>query len=134
MSRRGRPRGRTVAIRNMSRTDLEIGRWTYPAIDGVEKPRTRGECVEGVRPCPWVSCRHHLYLEVNSESGSIKFNFPALEVDELAESCSLDVADRGEHTLEQVGRLTNLTRERARQIETRALVRNFAPFRKANAA
>jgi hypothetical protein len=133
MSPRGRPRGRTVAIRNMSRKALEIGRRTY-AIDGVKKPRTRGECANGVRPCPWISCRHHLYLEVNGESGSIKFNFPALEVDELTESCSLDVADRGEHTLEQVGRLTNLTRERARQIETRALIRNFAPFRKANAA
>ena len=30
-------------------------------------------------PCPFVSCRHHLYLDINPESGAIKVNFPGLE-------------------------------------------------------
>lgn len=30
----------------------------------VPRPRTRGECLEEARPCPWVGCRHHLLLEV----------------------------------------------------------------------
>ena len=61
------------------------------------------------RPCPFVSCSHHLYLDVNPETGAIKLNFPHLEVWEMAETCSLDVADRGGITLEEVGAILNLT-------------------------
>ena len=64
---------------------------------------------------------HHLYLDVNPESGAIKLNFPHLEVWEMAETCSLDVADRGGITLEEVGAILNLTRERIRQVEVRGL-------------
>ena len=87
------------------------------------RPETRGECCEQARPCPWVSCAHHLYLDVNPESGAIKFNFPHLEVWEMAETCSLDVADRGGITLEEVGDILNLTRERIRQVEVRGLLK-----------
>ena len=75
-----------------------------------------------MRPCPYVSCKHHLYLDVNPETGSIKLNFPDLEVWEMAETCSLDVADRGGITLEEVGEILNLTRERIRQVEVRGLL------------
>jgi hypothetical protein len=30
----------------------------------IPRPKTRGECSEEARPCPWVGCRHHLLLEV----------------------------------------------------------------------
>lgn len=83
-------------------------------------PLTRAECEDGERPCPFVSCKHHLYLDVNPETGSIKLNFPHLEPWEMAESCSLDVAERGGITLEEVGAIVNLTRERVRQVEVRA--------------
>jgi DNA-directed RNA polymerase sigma subunit (sigma70/sigma32) len=39
----------------------------------------------------------------------------------MAETCSLDVADRGGITLEEVGAILNLTRERIRQVEVRGL-------------
>ena len=87
-----------------------------------DRPRTRGECVNGPRPCPWAGCKHHLYLDVHLDS--IYLTYPGLEpedMDRLVETCSLDVADRGDHTLEQIGELFNVTRERVRQIETRAL-------------
>ncbi len=89
------------------------------------RPKTRGECVGGERPCPWVSCAMHLYIDVLS-SGSLKLNFPDLEVSEMKESCVLDVADRNEITLEEVGEFMNITRERVRQIEVCAMrkVRN----------
>jgi hypothetical protein len=83
-------------------------------------PATRAECENGPRPCPHVSCKFHLYLDVNPETGSIKLNFPHLEPWELTESCALDVAERGGITLEEVGTIVNLTRERVRQVEVRA--------------
>ena len=89
----------------------------------MERPRTRGECAGGERPCPFVSCKHHLYLDVNQETGSIKVNFPDLEVWEMKETCSLDVADRGGLTLEEVGEILNLTREAIRLIEVRGILR-----------
>jgi hypothetical protein len=30
----------------------------------IPRPTTRAECRDEARPCPWVSCRHHLLLEV----------------------------------------------------------------------
>ena len=73
------------------------------------------------RPCVWSGCRHHLYLDVNPGTGSIKLSFPNLEVWELKETCSLDVADQDEHTLEDVGIVLSLTRERVRQIAEKSL-------------
>jgi hypothetical protein len=86
------------------------------------RPRCRADCENLPRPCPFLSCRHHLFLDVNQDTGSIKFNFPGIEPWEMAESCALDVADRGGVTLEEVGSILNVTRERIRQMETRALV------------
>jgi hypothetical protein len=47
----------------------------------------------------------------------------AEDLEELPETCSLDVADRGPHTLEEIARLYGVTRERIRQIEEKALER-----------
>ena len=58
---------------------------------------------------------------MNPETGSIKLNFPDLEVWDMAETCALDVADRGGITLEEVGEILNLTRERIRQVEVKGL-------------
>ena len=89
-----------------------------------ERPRTRGECPIS-RPCPWVACKYHLYLDVHPRTGRLFVNFPDLEPWELAETCALDVARKtaleGEFTLEETGELMNLTRERVRQIEFNAL-------------
>lgn len=85
------------------------------------RPKMRSECVDGPRPCLFVSCKHHLYLDVNPQTGSVKLNFPDKEIWELEETCALDVADRGGITLEEVGTIMNLTRERIRQVESRGL-------------
>jgi len=85
------------------------------------RPKVRGDCVEGERPCPYVSCKYNLYVDVNPRTGSVKMNFPDKELWELAETCALDVADRAGITLEEVGVIMNLTRERVRQLEMRGL-------------
>lgn len=120
---RARVRAKTISIKRLSKRELDRGRMLYPEAE-YERPSTRGDCQHGAhaeRPCPFVSCKHHLYLDVNERTGSIKMNFPDLEVHDLPETCGLDVADRGGITLEEVGELMNLTRERIRQLETRGL-------------
>ena len=87
------------------------------------RPKVRGDCAEGERPCPYVSCKYNLYVDVNPRTGSVKMNFPDKELWELAETCALDVADKQGITLEEVGVIMNLTRERVRQLEMRGLIK-----------
>ncbi|MGO8995272.1 MAG: sigma factor-like helix-turn-helix DNA-binding protein [Polyangiaceae bacterium] len=123
-SRRKREvRARTISVKRMTKRELELGRMLYPDVEDVEKPQSRAECASGERPCPFVSCKHHLYLDVSAKTGAIKLNFPDLEVWEMNETCALDVADRGGTTLEEVGAIMNLTRERIRQVEVKGLAK-----------
>ncbi len=85
------------------------------------RPKSRADCISSPRPCVFVSCKYNLYLDVNPETGSIKLNFPDKEIWELEYTCALDVAEKGGITLEEVGEIMNLTRERIRQVETRGL-------------
>lgn len=122
-SRRKRDvRARTISVKRMTKRELEIGRQLYPETD-YWKPKTRGDCKGTQRPCPYISCKHHLYVDVSPRTGAIKLNFPDLEVWELNESCALDIADHGGTTLEDVGAIMNLTRERIRQVEVKALAK-----------
>ncbi len=120
--RRSRQRARTISIRRLSKAELNRGRLLYPEMD-YWKPKTRMECKDLERPCPFVSCKYHLYIDVHPVRGSIKLNFPDVEVWEMTETCALDVADRGGITLEDVGEIMNLTRERVRQVETAGLAK-----------
>lgn len=86
------------------------------------RPQYRCQCVDSPRPCPFVSCKHNLFLDVNA-AGGIVLNFPGKTLEDLEDTCALDVAERGEHTLDAVGEFLNLTRERVRQIETSAMRR-----------
>jgi hypothetical protein len=140
---RGRPRlirAATISLARVSVTEQRAARET--PTEEHRRPVTRADCAparageEGGefshRPCPYVACKHHLFLDV-SDAGSIKLNFPDIDAEQLSkldETCALDVAEQGGKTLEEVGVLLNLTRERVRQVEemsTRALRRK--PFR-----
>src|SRR5438094_1997367 len=101
-TRRTRPRSKTIAMKRVSMAELRAGARQYPPTDDA-RPRTRAECRGGQRPCPWVACKHHLYLDINPKTGSIKLNFPDLEPWELQQSCALDIADGGGLTLEEIG-------------------------------
>ena len=115
-------RARTISVKRLTIADLETDSERWRELEAL-RPKTRSECAEGPRPCPHVSCRHHLYLDVSPRTGAIKLNFPDLEVWEMGDSCALDVADRGGTTLEDVGAIMNLTRERIRQVEVKALAK-----------
>lgn len=92
-----------------------------------EHPVTRGQCVDGPRPCPLVGCKYHLYIDVK-KNGHIILNFPDLEPWEMLVSCSLDVADEGAISKRRIAGLLNLTREGVRQIEIGALKKIRLPM------
>lgn len=96
--------------------------------------------------CPYLTCRHNLFADIDTESGIIKLNFPVLSEDgrlidfaDLSkESCSMravdlaidddddgDDDDDDEMTLDQIGRNVNLTQERVNQV-IRSGVRKLA--------
>ena len=102
--------------------DLRIGALLYPE-RSYWRPRTRGDCASVARPCPYVGCKYHLYIDVNPSSGSIKVNRPDQEAWEIEHSCALDVAQSGGVTLKEVGEILSLSRERIRQIEDRGLLK-----------
>lgn len=89
-----------------------------------QQPTCRSQCVDGPRPCPWYSCRYHLGLDVvqtNASSARVVVHIDPDEIDTYeGPTCALDVAE-DEATLEEVGSLFGLTRERTRQIEEGAL-------------
>lgn len=128
-----RVRARTISIKRLAKRDLERGALLYPERPGVDylRPATFEECdsvgLGDLTPCPFVSCKHHLYLDVNERTGNIKLNFPDLEVHEIEETCALAAADRGGMTLEEVADALNLVRERIRQIERDSLYRLRGP-------
>lgn len=104
--------------------ERQIHRLLYPEADAIQalRPKTRGDCKDSIRPCPWVGCRHHLYLNVNEDTGSMTQNFPKTPVWDLTESCSLDLADANPDglKLESMAGFMELTKERIRQIEEQA--------------
>lgn len=82
---------------------------------GDSRPKTRGECVDAPRPCPWVSCRHHMLIHDIYDNGTIRINRATAEskkldetdplfwsdddvasaIESLPHSCSLDAAVMG---------------------------------------
>lgn len=86
------------------------------------RPRRRGECVDGPRPCPWLSCRHHaLWARSPRELRRLDDDGLLELAASLETTCTLDVADEGGVSLREVGEVIGSTRERARQIEVVAL-------------
>lgn len=116
-------RGETINMKRVTQRERTRLRLVVPEAESPYwRPQTRDDC-EGVpRPCPYVGCQFNLYLDV-AKNGNLKLNFPDIEPGQMPPtgSCALDVAARGVQRLEDVGRLMNITRERVRQIEERAM-------------
>lgn len=69
-----------------------------------------------------MGCRHHLYLDF-TPVGSVKFNFGDHQgaLADMPETCSLDVADRGEHDMTRMAEYLNVTPARVQQEVSNAL-------------
>lgn len=127
--RRGFVRARTESMNRLAKRDLAADAVEYApeaAALAATMPATWGECQRRAlgtasSPCPYMRCAHHLALDAHPRTGSIKANWP--DRDELPATCALRVAEDGGRTLEDVAGVLNLTRERVRQLEQRALAR-----------
>lgn len=125
---RGVSRPRVVPMRSLvaERGAYAERRRLLPVMAGQgplpERPRTRADCERVPRPCPYVGCKHNLYLDV-TRSGGIRLAFPGREPADMpaAGSCALDVAEEGGVSLRQIGRLMGYTRARIGQLLDDAL-------------
>lgn len=96
-------------------------RWINTAIGAVEgwlcpdciakrkrllPPKTRSQCIDGPRPCPRTLCRYHLVDDVSRKAP------PGFR---LTQTCALDVALDGPHTLRVIGEYLGMTREGTRE-------------------
>jgi hypothetical protein len=114
---------KTVTLSGFMRLEERASRSELHDLDLSPRPQTWAECKDMPRPCPYVSCKHHLYIEVNPDTGAVRLPFGHLEIDEIPHTCSIDAALEGPLTLQEVGKLTSRTKERIRQIETQGLAK-----------
>jgi hypothetical protein len=83
------------------------------------KPHTRADCSNVPRPCPYVSCKHNLALDV-SPCGTIRQRKPVENLPEHM-SCALDAAEEEGLTSEEIGIALGVTRQRADQLLEQAI-------------
>lgn len=110
------------AVKNLSPDEIEEGKAL--AVDSA-RPKTRGDCVSGPRPCPWVACKYHLLLNIG-KAGHFLHTGHGKEVDrldEMRETCALDIADQGGVSSPEVAELLGLTSKGVYFIEERALLK-----------
>jgi hypothetical protein len=96
---------------------------TYPP--STVRPRTRGDCVDGPRPCPFVACRQHLLIHSIGIDREPRSHFA--ELDEMPETCALDVADRGPHGFREIGEMLNVSHALIEIVVNKGLAKMRAP-------
>jgi len=86
----------------------------------VLRPKTRGDCKDGSRPCPWVSCKFNTYL---LEVHGYEIEYQQTDVmDMKVSNCALDYAENGEmNTLEAVGEAFGMSKQTMLKIEDIAM-------------
>ena len=112
----------TVALNRLSQPEIAIGRLLYP--EKPDRPKTRNDCRDGCRPCPFVGCFWNMYLTVTG-AGSIRFRFPLLEPWEVPpeKSCLFDIIEANPDGVSQyrIEEYFGATRQRAQQVEKMGL-------------
>lgn len=120
-----------------------------------DRPQTRGDCVHGPRPCPWLGCRYHLASD--EHQGMVRVAWERLELAVLGytkgrhkrngkypplllrgyrrfvvrpqPTCALDVAAKGEHSSNDVAAMLSLWHTSVEQVTRVALSKFKARMR-----
>lgn len=121
--------------------------------DELKRPKTRGDCANSPRPCPWVGCRHHLLLEV-TRAGALRSSrglyelpmsrgrtkpYPRQGIDsvsfeewgdeavkklnEMEHSCALDIAEDGVSDVEEIGGLLGIKKKMTEKVYRDAIIK-----------
>ena len=83
------------------------------------RPRTRADCIDGQRPCPWYSCPHHLALVRVLKTGEVRLQSRSVEA--MPESCALDVADDGPRSVVEIAELLGVAPKNVHAVLGRAV-------------
>lgn len=101
-------RARTINVAKLSLRERQgafTGDLFYDHDLDLQRPKTRADCIDGPRPCPWIGCRYHKAIDVNPHNGSMKEVFPDLgiladpegpgleQMEQLVGTCALDTCD-----------------------------------------
>ena len=86
----------------------------------IELPKTRGDC-PGYRPCIFARCVYHLKFDV-SVLGHLIDNFPGVEVEDMEQTCCLDLADEGPMSQRKVSRATRIPQKEVEEIEEKTMM------------
>jgi transposase-like protein len=94
------------------------------------RPKTRADCANGIRPCPFITCRYNLRTERVAKSaadGKKDSQIIREQIEPRGESCALDVAESQQGfvgaTYRDIAKWTGLTMEGARKTFIRACER-----------
>jgi hypothetical protein len=73
-----------------------------------------------------------LFLDVHPTSGAIRLNHPDVALEDMKETCCLDVADRGSSSLPEIAEHLGITHQRVGQIAVDASDSFAAAYAQAN--
>lgn len=85
------------------------------------QPRTRAECPPADVPCPFVTCRYHLWTTRAYHRGAVVAIVESPVWGDMDHTCVLNDADAQERNCEQVGAILRIGRQRVHQVEHKAL-------------
>lgn len=74
-------------------------------------PQARSDCRGGPRPCPFVSCKYHLFLVIDPRKATVSHRVDASDIWEIPFTCALDIAEMGGAEFLRVSKVLNLSVE-----------------------
>ena len=116
----------------MEKTDDEITDDELEAADRLHQamPRRLEECPDDDEQCPYVACRYHLWTDIvgrsvryGKQGSEREYRYEMVQTDAWGSwpTCALRAARQGPRTLDEVGDVLGVTRERVRQIQVAAM-------------